>query len=393
MRILFLTQRFPFPPDRGDRIRSYNILRYLAGRHTVSLATLTDEVIQERHWKEIMDLCTSIDVGRIHRIRRTIMSLFYLPTLTPLTLPNYYSKELQEKVELRLRQESFDLIFIYCSSMAPYVLDRERIPKVIDFVDVDSEKWFEYARSTLFPISLIYFREGYLLRRYEKQIAEFCRHAFVTSRREKIAFEKFLKGAPVTTVCNGVAIPENAKVRRSGCRMMFTGVMDYWPNEDAVCHFVHDIFPLITERVPEAEFFIVGQRPTRKVRDLSKVQGVTVTGWVPDPGSYLDEAVVFVAPIRIARGIQNKVLEAMACGVPVISTNAAADGLDSVNGRDFLLADSPVSFAEQAVLLLRDGGFRERLAASAIEYVRKNHDWNSNLKEMENIMAGIADLK
>lgn len=340
-----------------------------------------------------MDLCTSIDVGRIHRIRRTIMSLFYLPTLTPLTLPNYYSKELQEKVELRLRQESFDLIFIYCSSMAPYVLDRERIPKVIDFVDVDSEKWFEYARSTLFPISLIYFREGYLLRRYEKQIAEFCRHAFVTSRREKIAFEKFLKGAPVTTVCNGVAIPENAKVRRSGCRMMFTGVMDYWPNEDAVCHFVHDIFPLITERVPEAEFFIVGQRPTRKVRDLSKVQGVTVTGWVPDPGSYLDEAVVFVAPIRIARGIQNKVLEAMACGVPVISTNAAADGLDSVNGRDFLLADSPVSFAEQAVLLLRDGGFRERLAASAIEYVRKNHDWNSNLKEMENIMAGIADLK
>lgn len=390
MRILFLTQRFPFPPDRGDRIRSYQILRYLAKNHEVSLASLTDEDIGELQWKMIKDLCARIDIGRIKRVQRKIISMFYLPTTIPLTLPSYYSKELKEKVDRRLRGEEFDLIFIYCSSMAQYVLAYDRIPKVIDFVDADSEKWFDYARSTRFPSNLVYFREGHLLRKYERRVAQSCRHAFVTSRREKETFEQFLKDTPITTIQNGVAIPENARMGRTGSRMIFTGVMDYWPNEDAVCHFVDDIFPIILARIPESEFFIVGQKPTRRVKRLSSVKGITVTGWVPDPGKYMEEGTVFVAPIRVARGVQNKVLEAMACGLPVIATSAAADGLEAVEGRDYLLGDSPTQFAEQAVLLLQDGELRERLAMNASGYIREKHDWESNIQQMEDILVDAA---
>lgn len=390
MRILFLTQRFPFPPDRGDRIRSYHILRHLARSHEVSLATLTDEDIQESHWKEINNLCASVDVGRIHRNQRKILSLFYLPTATPLTLPNYYSRELKAKVDLRLRKESFDLIFIFCSSMAPYVLAYDRIPKVIDFVDVDSEKWFEYGRSRHFPMNLVYLREGNLLRRYETRVAKSCRHAFVASHREKIAFEQFLKGTPITTIPNGVCIPENTRILRSGCKITFTGVMDYWPNEDAVCHFVHDIFPIIIRKIPAAEFVIVGQNPTRRVKELSKVRGITVTGWVSDPAKYLEESAVSVAPIRVARGIQNKVLEAMAYGVPVIATAAAADGMQAVKGKDFLLGDSPVEFAEQTILLLGDSKLREKIAKNAIGYLREKHNWELNMKGLENTLVNIS---
>lgn len=393
MRILFLTQRFPFPPDRGDRIRSYHILRHLTQRHEVALASLSDEDIDERRWGTIRDMCTSVDVGRIHATRRRVVSMFYLPTATPLTLPNYYSRELREKVGKRIREEPIDLIFIYCSSMAPYVLECGRIPKVIDFVDADSEKWFDYARSTRFPKNLVYYREGYLLRRYEKRIGKVCSHAFVASVRERHTFQRFLDTTPITAIRNGVNIPDTYRDRRSGFRMVFTGVMDYWPNEDAVCDFAHSIFPLIAREIPGAEFVIVGQKPTPRVRQLSRIPGITVTGWVPDPGVYLDGATVFVAPIRVARGIQNKVLEAMACGLPVVATRAAADGLEAVEGRDYLLGDSPESFAGQTIRLLRDGALREQLAGNAIGYIRERHDWTSNMKIMEDILTEVAGSK
>lgn len=173
--------------------------------------------------------------------------------------------------------------------------------------------------------------------------------------------------------------------------MVFTGVMDYWPNVDAVCYFVRDILPIVSKEVPEAEFIIVGQKPTGNVLRLSRIRGVTVTGWVPDTGKYLDDATVFVAPIRIARGVQNKVLEAMARRVPVVSTAAAADGLDAVEGRDFLVGNTPEAFAEQTVRLLRDGGLREELACNAVGYIREKHDWTSNLRVLEEILVNIVD--
>jgi sugar transferase (PEP-CTERM/EpsH1 system associated) len=275
--------------------------------------------------------------------------------------------------------------------MAPYVLGSGRFPKVIDFVDMDSEKWIEYARSVRFPMNLVYTREGRLLRRYEKKVAQACLHAFVTSRREKDIFERFRTGTPISTISNGVEIAERAGTRRSGANIIFTGVMDYWPNEHAVCHFVHDIFPIISKKIPDAEFIIVGQKPTRKVKRLSLTRGVSVTGWVPDPGMYMDKATVFVAPIRIARGVQNKVLEAMARGVPVVSTAVAADGLEAVEGRDFLVGNSPEAFAEQTLRLLRDGGLREKLARNAIGYIREKHDWTRNLSVLEDILENVVE--
>jgi hypothetical protein len=393
MRILVLTQRFPFPPDRGDRIRSFHILRHLARRHEISLASLTDEDIDEVRLAALRDICVSVDVARIHGFWRKAMSLFYLPTRTPLTLPNYYSRELKEKIRRRLETESFDIIFIYCSSMAPYVLECDRIPKVVDFVDVDSEKWLEYGRSRRPPVNLVYFRESYLLRRYEKRISKSCCHLFVASRREKDTLSRFVEGKPITTITNGVNISSKFTIQRSGARMIFTGVMDYWPNEDAACYFVNEIFPIISEKLPGAEFVIVGQKPTRRVMQLSRVKGVTVTGWVQDPAKYMDEATVFVAPIRVARGIQNKVLEAMGCGLPVVATSAAADGLEAMEARDYLLGDSATTFAEQVLLLLRDGELRERLATTAVGYIREKHDWSFNMKEMEKILVDVVESK
>lgn len=389
--ILFLAHRLPYPPDRGDRIRSFHFVQHLAGRHAVSLAAVADQPVEEDHVEALRALCRSVDVGYVSSRARWLGALRALPTATPVTLPAFFSRPLQQTLARRLATERFDLIFIYCSSMAPYVVSGSPAPKVIDFIDADSEKWFDYARRTRSPLKALYWREGMLLRRYEQRVAQACAHALVTSEREAALLRRLAMTTPITAIPNGVTVPALERSERPRHQLVFTGVMDYWPNVDAMTYFADEIFPRIRAQVAEAELVIVGQRPAPKVERLGRRPGITVTGWVPSVGPYLEAAAVFVAPLRIARGIPNKILESMAAGVPVVATTAALAGLAAVPGRHVALADGPDEFAAQTVALLRDTQRRERLGRAARQFVLEHHAWDTHVARLERVLMDVMD--
>jgi sugar transferase (PEP-CTERM/EpsH1 system associated) len=387
--ILFLSHRLPYPPDRGDRIRSYHMIRHLARRHRVSVAAVTDERTAPEHLHALGELCQSVDVGYLSPLRRYTAAARHLPTAMPLTVPMFACPSLQARIDERIRRGTFDLIFIYCSGMAPYVLHHD-LPKVVDFIDADSQKWLDYARASRSPLAPVYWREGWLLRRFERRVAEACRHAFVSSERDAELLRATAPGAPLTVLPNGVSIPAPAPMAAAGRRLVFTGVMNYRPNVDAMTYFAREMFPLIRRRVPDAELYIVGQGPTREILDLVRTPGITVTGRVDDVLPYLRSAAAFVAPLRIARGIQNKVLEAMAARVPVVATRAALGGIRAMAGREVLVGDTPELFAAHTVSLLLDAGRRIALREAAGAFVEAHHRWDVHLERMEAVLLEIA---
>lgn len=385
LKILFLSHRLPFPPDRGDRIRSYHMIRHLAQRHRVSVAAVTDEPAWPEHLRALGEFCESVDVGHVGRLSRYASAARHLVSSVPLTVPMFASQPLRARVAERLRRESYDLAFVYCSAMAPYVLGHD-VPTVVDFIDADSEKWLDYARHSRSVLKPVYWREGRLLRRFERRVAEACQHAFVTSERDAALIKRVAPEAPLSVLPNGVTIPPRAAHASTSHQLVFTGVMNYRPNVDAMTYFVREIFPLVRARVPDAELLIVGQTPAREILALRAIPGVVVTGRVDNVLPYLRAAAVFVAPLRIARGIQNKVLEAMAAGVPVMATSAALGGLGAVVGRDVVMADTPALFARHTVALLRDPAQRADLREAGLAFVRDHHRWEVHLDRMEAVL-------
>jgi len=391
LSILFLTHRLPFPPDRGDRIRSYHLIRHLAQRHRISLASIVDHPPEHAYVRHLETLCGSVDLVSVNPRWRKVAAACYFPTTVPLTLPLFASPVLRARVAHRLRTNPFDLIFVYSSAMAQYVLSHGSVVKVIDFIDADSQKWFDYAVRAAWPMKAVYWREGVLLRRYERRVAQVCAHGFAASERETEILRRIAPHIPFTTIVNGVNLPAVGRSSPPSRRLVFTGVMDYQPNVDAMTYFVRDIFPLVRARVPDAELAIVGQRPTREVLRLGRSSGVTVTGWVPNVAPYLESAAVFVAPLRIARGVQNKILEAMAAGVAVVCSSAGLNGFDAVPGRDLLVGDTPDMFAAQVALLLIDADRREELRRSAGQFVRQHHGWDEHLDRLESVLVDVTE--
>ena len=389
LRVLFLAHRLPFAPDRGDRIRSYHIIRYLARRHRVWLVAPADQAVDEAQLRDLRTVCEGVDVATLPRTRM-VRAVGCALTTMPLTVPLFSSPALKTIAAERLRTLHFDLIYIYCSAMASYVPSGVGPPTVIDFIDADSQKWFDYAGQSRLPLKAVYWREGLALRRYERRLALACRHAFVTSERDGAILRRLSPGVSVTTIPNGVAIAPLQRAVPDQPRLVFTGVMDYWPNVDAMIYFVDEIYPLVRAQVPAADLVIVGQTPGPQIRRLARRRGITVTGWVPDVHPYLHSSAVFVAPLRIARGIQNKILEAMAAGVPVVSTAAGLGGIEAVPGRDVLVGDTADSFATHTVRLLRDRGLRDRLGQAGRRFVSNHHQWDVHLARLEQVLLEVV---
>ncbi len=392
MNILFLTHRFPCPPDRGDRIRSYHTIKFLSKRHNIFLASVDETNPPSIHINCMKELCKKILFSPINRRKQMIKASFYLPTNVPLSLPLFYNKKLYKNIKEVVENQKIDLIYIYCVSMAPYVEKFSNIPKVIDFIDSDSQKWLDYASTTKFPMKLIYMREGKLLRQYEKKIANKSHHAFVASKREEDIFKRYITSCPITTILNGVSIPDYIKRHNNSkeINIVFVGVMDYWPNVDAVTFFAKDVFPKIRKEFSEAKFFIVGKNPCEQVKKLSEIPGVKVTGFVPDVKEYLLSATLCVVPLRIARGIQNKLLEAMAMKVPVVATSAATEGIMATPEKDLLIADDPDEMAKKIINLIKDKKLQEELSNNAFWYIKRYHNWEHNLKTLEDIIINIV---
>jgi sugar transferase (PEP-CTERM/EpsH1 system associated) len=376
--ILFLCHRVPYPPNKGEKIRAYHQIAHLGRRHRVHLACLADTRADLDHARSLEGLCASVDVVyRSHR-RARLLALAALPTGRSLSVAAFDSPELRRRVERRAGEERMDVHLAHSVAMAQYVDHDRETPRLLDFVDADSEKWRSYGRTLPFPSSTVYGLEAERLAAYEARMAlEFDASIFVSEAEAEIVRRR-APGRDLSVIPNGVdlvAFRPGPDDLTPPPRIVFTGQMGYYPNVDAVVHFAQDVFPLIRRRVPDAEFRIVGRDPSAPVRRLARLAGVVVTGAVDDVRPHLADAAVAVAPFRISRGVPNKVLEAMACGLPVVGTPVAFQALGSTEADGALVAGSNDAFAEEVARLLQDPARRRALGRAARLYVETHHVW------------------
>lgn len=383
MRILYLCHRIPYPPDKGDKIRAFHQVEALAGRHEVHLFTLADDDRDLVHAEVLRRSCRQVTVVRLNPRTARLKALPYLLTRKPLTLPYFYSRELQREVRKALNTQAFDRIFVYCSAMAQYVESAAGIPVITDFVDMDSDKWTQYAGFTNWPLSAIHRREGRALREYERQVCEKSACVVVTTGREALLAREISGATRVSAIPNGVDTeyfqPAAKPAPPDAPTVGFTGDMSYFPNAEAVTYFAREVLPLIRQSVPATRFLIVGRNPGPKVKKLQEIPGVEVTGFVPDIREYLARMQVAVAPFSIAAGIQNKILEAMACGIPVVCTPRAAQGLAEEVAAAVEIADGPRDTAAKIADLLRQPEIARAKGLQGRRRVTAAYQWDRSL--------------
>jgi len=398
VRILYLCHRIPFPPDKGDKIRSYHQVEFLGRRHEVDLFTLIDDAADREHVGPLGALVRNLHVETVNAKIQRLRSLGGLVTGEPLSVRAFADRRLQAAVTDALQRESYDLALVFSSNMTPYLGDWDG-PRAYDFVDVDSAKWTAYAETAKPPMNMLYAREGRRLRALEAAAAARAELTVVCADKEREELLAFCRPRRVETVPNGTDVEffKPAESDLEPTDVVFTGAMDYRANVDAVTWFVEQCLPRLAELRPGVRVAVVGSNPTRDVQALGNHPGVTVTGRVPDVRPWLRAAKVSVAPLRVARGIQNKVLEAMACGVPVVATTAALGGIvapGSPLGPDAAVrVDEPSAFADAVSNLLGDAAERARRGAEGREWVVQHFDWESRLMQLESLLLDVASRR
>jgi hypothetical protein len=394
VKILFLCHRLPYPPKRGGKIRPFNMIRHLARNHEVTVATLARTAGELAEGRELAQHCHELHVERVSPAAGWSRFVLYGLTSYPATFGYFYSPALDRTVKRLLARGGFDTVLVHCSSMGPYVADHRGCRKILDFGDADSEKWLDYSCTAPFPASLAFRLEGFKVRRLERWLGSRFDACSVNVPRERDVLSAYIS-TPIHVIQNGVDL-EYFNPRRppgeayAAHRLIFTGNMSYKPNVDAVQYLVADILPLVRRRRPEVELHIVGMDPTPAVRRLADGSRVVVTGRVDDVRPYFDAAAVAVVPLRIARGLQNKVLEAMAMRVPVVTSPAAFQGISAVADRDLLVAGEPVAFSRAVLSLLEAPATRERYAAAGRACVERHHNWDQSLQRLEELVVGDA---
>ena len=389
MRVLYVCHRFPYPPKRGGTIRPFNMIKHLhQSGHEVVVCSLTRSDEQTREAQGISRYCTEFHLEQVDNRFQALRMVATLPTPLTASASFFHSAALERKIDALLTQQKFDLIFVHCSSVAHYVERVSDIPKILDFGDMDSEKWLEYARHKPFPLSLGYWWEGTRLRAEEKRLARRFDLCTTITRAECQTLIDFASGTPTDWFPNGVDNDFFTPVTQAyePDTIAFVGRMDYFPNQQCMADFCAAVLPLLKARRPALQLLIIGADPSPAVRKLGEIDGVTVTGSVSDVRPFVTRAALTVAPLRIARGTQNKILESMAMGIPVVCSNVAAGGVDALPGEHFLTADTPAGLAEAILRILDDPALRERLAKVGRERVLSNHAWPSSMRRLDGII-------
>ena len=397
--LLFLAHRIPYPPDKGDKIRSYHILKHLARCYRIHLGAFVDDPDDWRHRDKLEAICATVNLLPLRPRQAKLRSLAGLLGRSALSLPYFYHQGMQGWVDSILKQGNVQRVFVYSSPMAQYVMGKRdsSLRRVVDFVDVDSDKWRQYAQHKSWPLSWLYNREGKCLLAFESRVAQTFDASVFVSAAEANLFKQLAPEVAdrVSFIDNGVDFTyfspdrkySNPYEGRSDV-LVFTGAMDYWANIDAVRWFALDIFPQVRQSNPSAQFVIVGARPTRDVLQLASQPGVSVTGAVADIRPYLAHASAAVAPLRIARGVQNKVLEAMAMARPVVATPAAVEGLEYRNSYGVQVSDNEQQFAKMASSLLQKA--QKEPVREARQWVCNRYDWDNNLDSLSGLFEDTS---
>ncbi|WP_133470507.1 TIGR03087 family PEP-CTERM/XrtA system glycosyltransferase [Paraglaciecola marina] len=404
MNILFLSHRVPFPPNKGEKIRTFNQLKFLgdSGHNIHVLAPFEEE--QELDFFKTLEqqYCQVADGVKLsNKLLRLSTGLVKGKALS---VANFYSKNLQQTFDKLVKNKKFDAIVCTASSMAEYIFKSHWLAEnpcpalLMDFMDLDSDKWRQYSERSTLPMKWVYQRETRLISKFEINIAERFDACFFITNTEK---ELFNKGAPNTdnifAVENGMDTqtfkPALLPIHSEQPVLLFTGVMNYAPNVDAVVWFVENAWSQVLAKWPEAKFYIVGMSPSDKVNNLSKQKGIIVTGFVDDILPYFHQATIFIGPFRIARGVQNKVLQAFACGIPVISTKMGAEGIRCKDKESILLANTPEDFINEIATLTLDKALSQKIAGNALAIIQQHYAWEGVLAPFDRVLNEVTSVK
>jgi len=395
--VLFLAHRIPYPPDKGDKIRSWHFLRGLARHHTVHLGAFVDDDSDWAHEATLAKTCGELCLRPLPQKLATARSAFGLLNGEPLTLPYYRDRGLTNWVRDLASRRRLDGVFVFSSSMAQYAAPLKLAPgarRVLDLCDVDSDKWRQYAAAHGWPMNLVYAREARLLEQRERRYVETFDATVVIADTEAEIVRQFAPrgAARVHVVVNGVdtdyfnpADNWPDPYPAEAARIVFTGAMDYRANIDAVTWFAREILPRVTSERRDALFMIVGARPAPEVLALARDPSVRVSGRVEDVRPYLANADVVVAPLRIGRGVQNKVLEAMAMAKPIVATPVALQGLGTAAADVVLAASSERQYAELVVQALAT---RRAQVPAARARVIDRFGWGASLARLSALLLG-----
>jgi hypothetical protein len=363
------------------------MIRHLSERHSVTVASLVRSRAEEEEGRGLSDYADTL-VGRVSEPTQTMRMLTRLPTPTPSSLGYFFSRKLHRSVRNALATKRFDLLFVHCSSVAQYVSDVEGIPKILDFGDMDSQKWLVYSQVRRFPLSLGYRLEGSKLEREERRLARRFDLCTCTTKMELETLRSYESGVDTDWFPNGVDAdyfkPDGGVYDAN--LLSFVGRMDYYPNQECMIRFCEQVLPELRRIRPETKLVIVGANPSARIQRLSDHPGVRVTGSVPDVRPYVRASALMVAPLTIARGTQNKILEAMAMGVPTVTSEVAAKGVDAVPGEHFLTGTSSDDYVRAILRLLDRPDERREFARRGRERMLSNHDWNASMSRMDTII-------
>ena len=407
--LLYLVHRIPYPPNKGDKIRSYHMLTFLRRRYRVHLGCFIDDANDRQHVARLEAMCASCCFILQRPMLARLRSLGALATGRAMSLPYYRSRVLQKWVDQLLVSGQIKQALAFSGPMAQYLHplpEHVKLHRVIDFVDVDSEKWRQYGAMKCWPMAQLYRREARHLLAYEREVArQFDGVTFVSGAEAQLFLQRAQPAQPdqhkVTFFCNGVDVdffsphrvyPNPYAGAVAPKVLVFTGAMDYWPNVEAVQWFAARVLPTLLARFPMLEFHIVGARPSAKVIALAQFPAIKVSGSVPDIRPYLAHAMLAVAPLRIARGMQNKVLEAMSMEKTVVATPQALEGIGALPGTDIVVADDEDEFIAVLSRLLAAKA-DDRIGRAARQRVLQDYSWERNLMPLACVLNSVPGLQ
>lgn len=391
-KLLFLAHRMPYPPNKGERIRAFYPLKHLAGRHEIWLGALADSRAEIERAAELGSWCKEVHLALQPSSQRALGMAFGSVSGRALSVSAFANRELKSWCTRTIADVKPDVVYLVSSAMAQYVMDSPRAANIVmDFVDADSAKFRQYASERSGPMRLVYRIEADRVERFDRAVARAAKACIFVSNTDRNLFARACpeSSTKLHVVPNGVdcnyfdpaLLPQK---ERADPVILFTGTMDYYPNVDAVSWFARAIFPQIRAAIPNARFQIVGTSPAQAVQALTQQSGIEVTGAVPDIRPYYADAAVCVAPLRIARGIQNKVLEAMAMAKPMIASPNALDGISATAGEHVLVAGNEADFAKATIKVLREGA--GAMGPKARANVLAHHAWSVQLAKLDAII-------
>jgi len=365
------------------------MIKHLSQKHEVTVASLVRSQAEARSGRGLGDYCAKYYMGHINKPKLAVRLFMRLLSQSPLSMGYFYSKELYQRIQKEIEQTMFDLIIVHCSSVAQYVENVGGVPKILDFGDMDSQKWLLYSKKKTFPLNIVYHIEGHRLQKAEFELAKKFDCCTCTTIKELNTLKAYNAETNSNWFPNGVDSEyfKSSDQPYQPDSICFIGRMDYYPNQECIFDFCNNTLPLIKAKRPNVKLTIIGADPPYSVRKLENIPGVTVTGSVADVRPYANRSAVNIAPLNIARGTQNKVLESLSMGVPVVASAEAAQGVDCVPGKHFLTASSNQEFANAVIHLLSDGKERNRFSKAGRARILSHHSWDKSMQKLDKIIA------